>query len=85
MPVLRRAWFPCLKPETYREACIPKVDHLFQEDRTKLQAGCDYHPPFQTLNILAGNLLFLMKSALTLGGAEWLNATKRIGANCVLL
>jgi hypothetical protein len=74
-----------LKPETYRETCIPQADHLFQEDRTKLQAGSDYRSPFQTLTILAANLLFSMKSALTLGGAEWLNATKRIGANCVLL
>jgi hypothetical protein len=76
--------FHVLKPETYRESCIPQADHLFQEDWTKLQAGCDYGSPFQTLNILAGNLLFSLESALTLGGAEWLNATKRIGANCVL-
>jgi len=32
--------FHVLKPETYREACIPAADRLFQEDWTKLQAGC---------------------------------------------
>jgi len=44
----------------------PAADHLFQDDWTKLQQGSDYRPPFQTLNILARNLLFPMKSVLVL-------------------
>ena len=84
MPVLGRARFPCFEACDIQGILYPATDHLFQEDWTKLQAGCDYGSPFQTLNILAGNLLFSLESALPLGGAEWLNATKRIGANCVL-
>jgi hypothetical protein len=49
---------------------MPQADHFFQDDWTKLQQGSDYRPPFQTLNILARNLLFPMKSALTSGGVN---------------
>jgi hypothetical protein len=62
----------------------PKAVRLFPRGRTKLQAACHRLPLLQTLSNLANDMLFAMESALTLGGTEWLNATKRIGANCVL-
>jgi hypothetical protein len=62
----------------------PKAVRLFARGRTKLQAACHHLPLLQTLSNLANDMLFAMESVFTLGSAEWLNATKRTGANCVL-
>ena len=62
--------FHVLKPETCRGACIPSRSFV-PRDWTAYRHAL-------TTNILAGNLLFSVESALILGGAEWLSAIKRI-------
>jgi hypothetical protein len=49
----------------------------------KLHAGSRQRPLFQTLSILANDML-PMTTARTIGGAEWLDTSKGIGGNCVL-
>jgi hypothetical protein len=87
MRAVYRARFPCLKPETYRESCILQAVICSKMTGQNYRQGCDYSPPFQTLNILARNLLLPNgnEERCHLGGAQWLNARKRIDANCVLL
>ena len=50
----------------------------------KLHAGSHQRPLFQTLSILANDMLPMTTARMT-GGAKWLDTSKGIGGNCVLL
>jgi hypothetical protein len=67
-----------------RNTCVHRRSAFVPSDGANLHARSHQRPLFQTLSILANDMLAKI-AARTIGGAEWLDTSKGIGGNCVLL
>jgi hypothetical protein len=69
----------------YSESCISKAEYLFQKVRQNYKQAISTVRQYVHLAFWQRTCSFRVEGSLTLGSTEWMNATKGIGVNCVLL